>query len=86
MKKFVTLFIIILFNVSFADAQNFLNNLQKDVPGEGKISVHQSQDIDELINGKHNTPIKQVEQPIKKPVTTHPATENKESKNKTKTH
>ena len=52
MKKFVTLFIIIICSVTFADAQTFLEHLQKKEPGKASVKVSQSKDIDELVNGK----------------------------------
>ena len=52
MKKFVTLFIIIICSVTFADAQTFLDHLQKKEPGKASVKVSQSKDIDELVNGK----------------------------------
>lgn len=55
MKKFVTLFIIIICSVTFADAQTFLEHLQKKEPGKASVKVSQSKDIDELVNGKAKT-------------------------------
>lgn len=52
MKKFVTLFIIILCSSIYANAQTYLEHLQKKVPGEGVVTVRQSKEIDELVNGK----------------------------------
>lgn len=55
MKKFVTLFIIIICSATFADAQTFLEHLQKKEPGKASVKVSQSKDIDELVNGKAKT-------------------------------
>ena len=55
MKKFVTLFIIIICSITFADAQTFLDHLQKKEPGKASVKVSQSKDIDELVNGKAKT-------------------------------
>ena len=52
MKKFVTLFIIIICSVTFADAQTFLEHLQKKEPGKASVKVSQSKDIDELVTEK----------------------------------
>ena len=52
MKKFVILFIIILCSSIYANAQTYLEHLQKKVPGEGVVTVRQSKEIDELVNGK----------------------------------
>ena len=52
MNKFVTLFIITICSVTFADAQTFLEHLQHNDPGKASVTVSQSKDIDELVNGK----------------------------------
>ena len=56
MKKFVTLFIIILCSAINANAQTYLEHLQKKVPGEGVVTVRQSKEIDELVNGRTELP------------------------------
>ncbi len=56
MKQFVTLLIILICTLSPAKAQNFLKDLQKNIPGEGSVTVHQSAEIDELVNGKNVFP------------------------------
>ena len=55
MKKFVTLFIIILCSAINANAQTYLEHLQKKVQGQGTVIVKQSKEIDELVNGKNRT-------------------------------
>lgn len=35
-----------------ANSQTFLDELKRDVPGEGKVTVQQSAEIDQLVNGK----------------------------------
>ena len=55
MKKFVTLFIIILCPAIIANAQTYLEHLQKKVQGQGTVIVKQSKEIDELVNGKNRT-------------------------------
>lgn len=52
MKQFVTLLIILICTLTSAKAQNFLKDLQKNIPGEGSVTIHQSAEIDELVNGK----------------------------------
>ncbi|SRR5574344_92790 len=88
MKQFVTLLLIVLFNVPVVQAQNFLNNLQKDVPGHGTVTVQESQDIDELVNGKQTvvTHKVQTEQPVKKPISQHSTTVKKEDADKVVAH
>ena len=46
MKQFVTLLIILICTLSSAKAQNFLKDLQKNIPGEGSVTIHQSANID----------------------------------------
>lgn len=56
MKQFVTLLIILICTLSSAKAQNFLKDLQKNIPGEGSVTIHQSANIGELVNGKNSAP------------------------------
>ncbi len=51
MKQFVTLFLSVILSVATAHAQSFLDRLQRQAPNQGKITVTQSADIDELVNG-----------------------------------
>lgn len=56
MKQFVAITIFALgFSVT-ASAQSFLNHLEQQKVGEGKVTVSQSKDIDELVNGIKETP------------------------------
>ena len=56
MKQFVAITIFALgFSVT-ASAQSFLNHLEQQKAGEGKVTVSQSKDIDELVNGIKETP------------------------------
>lgn len=55
-----------------ANGQTFLNELRKDVPGEGKVTVVQSAEIDQLVNGK------QQEQPATQPQQQQPDEEAQE--------
>lgn len=52
MKKFVFILIIGLCATLSAQAQTYLENLKKPVQGQGTVTVSQSKDIDELVNGK----------------------------------
>ena len=49
-----------------------MNELRKDVPGEGKVTVVQSAEIDQLVNGK------QQEQPATQPQQQQPDEEAQE--------
>lgn len=60
MRKLVSIVCLTLV-VSAANAQAFLNELRKEVPGEGKVTVVQSDEIEQLVNGK------QQEQPTAQP-------------------
>ena len=48
--------IAVFFMASEAAAQSFTDNLQKKRQNEGNVSVRQSKEIDQLVNGKKNTP------------------------------
>ena len=66
MKKFAWLFCVAIAMAMPAHTQTFLDHLRKNVPGQGTVTVTQSKEIDELINGN---------QPKKTPVTTEPKKE-----------
>ncbi len=55
MRKFILPLLFILCATLSANAQSFLDNLQKGKPGEGKVTVTQSKDIDNLVNGTNVT-------------------------------
>ncbi len=55
MRQFVILLITALGMTVTAQAQTYLDHLRKQVPGLGTVSVNQSKDIDELVNGKKPT-------------------------------
>ncbi|KGI60860.1 SPOR domain-containing protein [Prevotella sp. S7 MS 2] len=50
-NKFVALLILVMCPFATISAQTFLEQLQKKVPGQGTVSVKQSKEIDELVNG-----------------------------------
>jgi hypothetical protein len=52
MNKFVISSIIALGIAANAGAQTYLDHLKKNVGGEGTVTVTQSKEIDELVNGK----------------------------------
>lgn len=57
MRQFVTLFIIIIGIQATAHAQTFLDHLKQKTSGQGTVTVLQSKEIDELVNGKNMIPI-----------------------------
>ena len=71
MKKLITIVCLTLVACA-ANGQTFLNELRKDVPGEGKVTVVQSAEIDQLVNGK------QQEQPATQPQQQQPNEEAQE--------
>lgn len=52
MRQFVIILITALGMTVTAQAQTYLEHLRKQVPGLGTVTVNQSKDIDELVNGK----------------------------------
>ena len=76
-KALRILSLILMFNLqssifSSISAQTFVDDLRKEAPGQGKVTVTQSKEIDELVNGK----------PAPKPETTPapPRTDNASQK------
>lgn len=55
MRKLILPLLSILCATMNANAQSFLDNLQKSKPGEGKVTVTQSKDIDNLVDGTNVT-------------------------------
>lgn len=58
MKQFVTLLFVALCSAVAANAQNYLDHLQQNTQGQGTVTVTQSKEIDDLVNGSN-----QVQQP-----------------------
>jgi len=56
MKQFVAITLFALGLSATASAQSFLNHLEQQKVGEGKVTVSQSKDIDELVNGQKAAP------------------------------
>lgn len=52
MKQFVIVLIAALCSATMAHAQKYLDHLQQRTPGQGTVTVKQSKEIDELVNGK----------------------------------
>lgn len=59
MKPFVILLISLLCASATVQAQTYLEHLQKQEPGKGKVTVNQSKAIDELVNGKAPAKVQQ---------------------------
>ena len=51
MKKIITILFILLCAVHSASAQKFLDELQKKQQGQGSVTVTQSKEITDLVNG-----------------------------------
>lgn len=75
MKKLIT-FIIFLCAVQYAGAQKFLDNLQRNEQGKGTITIKQSKEITNLVNGNPVT-----EAPKNASTTTTTPTHEAKSKN-----
>ena len=55
MKQFVVILSFVFLGLAGAHAQTFLEDIQKQEAGQGTVTVKESADIDDLVNGK--TPI-----------------------------
>lgn len=74
MKQFAAALLLSLLAPVAAGAQTFLDRLQKQQPGRGKVTVTQSKGIDELVNGpeRQATPTTPVAQTPKQEVKEKP--------------
>ena len=63
MKRLITI-VILCVGCAAVNAQTFTQRLQKSNAGEGKVTVKQSKEIDDLVNGPQDvvTPVKQTTQ------------------------
>jgi len=52
--KVITVITIIVCSATKAAGQTFTENLNRYVPGQGRVTVVQSKDIDDLVNAKHD--------------------------------
>lgn len=52
MKKILVILITVICSAAGTQAQTFIEHLQKSQQGQGTVTVTQSKDIDELVNGK----------------------------------
>ena len=55
MKQFVAILSFVFIGLTGAQAQTFLEDIQKQEAGQGTVTIKESSDIDDLVNGK--TPI-----------------------------
>ena len=76
MKKFAWLLGVMICMVIPTHAQTFLDHLKKNEPGKGTVTVTQSKEIDELVNGSKQTK-PQVTNNSKKEIVKNNATTNK---------
>ena len=76
MKRLITIAILCV-GCAAVNAQTFTQRLQKSNAGEGKVTVKQSKEIDDLVNGPQDvvTPVKQTTQSSQSSQTT-PKTPN----------
>ncbi len=66
MKKLLLIFTIMACALN-ANAQTYLEHLQTNEAGKGNVTVHQSREIDALVNGpRHNVAPKKPAAPVKK--------------------
>lgn len=72
MKQFVTLLFVALCSAVAANAQNYLDHLQQNAQGQGTVTVTQSKEIDDLVNG--SSQVQQPATPAPKANTGKPAT------------
>ena len=55
MKKFAWLFSVIICMAIPSHAQTFLDHLKRNSAGKGAVTITQSKEIDELVNGSKQT-------------------------------
>lgn len=78
MKRFVIFLFITLCSVPAANAQTYLEHLQQKKQGQASVTVKQSKEIDDLVNGSNTTPQKD-EKPLKDTKTYQQKTSEKET-------
>ena len=85
MKQLVLFFFALCFQTTMM-AQNYTDHLQKVVQGKGTVTVNQSKEIDDLVNGKIQVvPQKQTTPKNTTNTTNKPKTENTDTKKTTAT-
>lgn len=78
MKRTVIIIISCVLCTICAEAQTFTDRLQQQKAGKGTITLHQSKEIDKLVNGRYSDPNAAGMRPDIKPE--QPEKENKEKK------
>jgi len=53
--RLISLFLLFSFSVAVNAQTNIIQRLQSDVPGQGKVMIHQDESITALIGSKHAT-------------------------------
>lgn len=78
MKRTVIIIISCVLCILRAEAQTFTDRLQQQKAGKGTVTLHQSKEIDKLVNGRYSDPNAAGMRPDIKPE--QPEKENKEKK------
>lgn len=78
MKRTVIIIISCVLCILCAEAQTFTDRLQQQKAGKGTVTLHQSKEIDKLVNGRYSDPNAAGMRPDIKPE--QPEKENKEKK------
>lgn len=55
MRRFISIILLCVGIYTNADAQTFTERVQKKVDGQGTVTIHQSEDIDQLVNDPNAT-------------------------------
>ena len=55
MRRFISILLLCVGIYTNADAQTFTERVQKRVDGQGTVTIHQSEDIDQLVNDPNAT-------------------------------
>lgn len=53
--RLISIFLLFSFSVAANAQTNIIQRLQSDVPGQGKVVIHQDESITALIGNRHNT-------------------------------
>lgn len=80
MKRTVIIIISCVLCTICAEAQTFTDRLQQQKAGKGTVTLHQSKEIDKLVNGRYSDPNAAGMRPDIKPEQPEKEKENKEKK------
>ena len=67
MKRFVTVFVSVLCIVMTAHAQTYTEHVQQQQHGKGTVTITQSKEIDDIVNGKTTDRNEKTTTPLVKP-------------------